>query len=229
MRTSILPSLHVYLCTAQLDHQTTRPHGGIAINLAPSPPLITSFLLPCTVLCLSLVSFYQPPHMLCWHVACCVYQLVNARCTAADKDQKDITNNRLLTGERDTQVPPRKAPHYLTPSTSFICPALILICYCCQIPPLSSHQNHEAAPQQDPHTALPFFIIIIIIITILLRLWINSTIENTSMFSYCWSQAWIKGEGCVRNDICHKVFAKSNMQIIRNEISIPDWSWSGCQ
>ncbi|CAN9498147.1 unnamed protein product [Ophioblennius macclurei] len=31
-------------------------------------------------------------------------KLVNARCTAADKDQKDITNNRLLTGERDTQV-----------------------------------------------------------------------------------------------------------------------------
>eukprot|EP00064_Thunnus_orientalis_P017246 superscaffoldBa00003616_g17326 len=31
-------------------------------------------------------------------------RLVNARCTAADKDQKDITNNRLLTGERDTQV-----------------------------------------------------------------------------------------------------------------------------
>ncbi|KAA8579540.1 hypothetical protein FQN60_006633 [Etheostoma spectabile] len=30
-------------------------------------------------------------------------KLVNARCTAADKDQKDITNNRLLTGERDTQ------------------------------------------------------------------------------------------------------------------------------
>ncbi|XP_051798116.1 neurobeachin-like protein 1 isoform X1 [Acanthochromis polyacanthus] len=31
-------------------------------------------------------------------------KLVNARCTAADKDQKDITNNRLLTGERDSQV-----------------------------------------------------------------------------------------------------------------------------
>nr|XP_020489803.1 neurobeachin-like protein 1 isoform X1 [Labrus bergylta] len=31
-------------------------------------------------------------------------KLVNARCTAADKDQKDITNNMLLTGERDTQV-----------------------------------------------------------------------------------------------------------------------------
>ncbi|XP_010789695.1 neurobeachin-like protein 1 [Notothenia coriiceps] len=31
-------------------------------------------------------------------------KLVNARCTAADKDQKDITNNRLQTGERDTQV-----------------------------------------------------------------------------------------------------------------------------
>ncbi|XP_049608212.1 neurobeachin-like protein 1 isoform X1 [Syngnathus scovelli] len=31
-------------------------------------------------------------------------KLVNARCTAADKDQKDITNNRLLTGGRDTQV-----------------------------------------------------------------------------------------------------------------------------
>ncbi|XP_057674721.1 neurobeachin-like protein 1 isoform X1 [Corythoichthys intestinalis] len=31
-------------------------------------------------------------------------KLVNARCTAADKDQKDITNNRLLTGETDTQV-----------------------------------------------------------------------------------------------------------------------------
>ncbi|KAM8904058.1 neurobeachin-like protein 1 isoform 2-T3 [Spinachia spinachia] len=31
-------------------------------------------------------------------------KLVNARCTAADKDQKDITNNRLLTRERDTQV-----------------------------------------------------------------------------------------------------------------------------
>ncbi|XP_034461449.1 neurobeachin-like protein 1 isoform X1 [Hippoglossus hippoglossus] len=31
-------------------------------------------------------------------------KLVNARCTAADKDQKDITNNRLLTAERDTQV-----------------------------------------------------------------------------------------------------------------------------
>lgn len=39
---------------------------------------------------------------------CC--QLVNARCTAADKDQKDITNNRLQTGERDTQVLPRKSP-----------------------------------------------------------------------------------------------------------------------
>nr|XP_057907467.1 neurobeachin-like protein 1 isoform X2 [Doryrhamphus excisus] len=31
-------------------------------------------------------------------------KLVNARCTAADKDQKDITNNRLLTRDRDTQV-----------------------------------------------------------------------------------------------------------------------------
>lgn len=41
---------------------------------------------------------------------CC--QLVNARCTTADKDQKDITNNRLQTGERDTQVLPRKS---LTP------------------------------------------------------------------------------------------------------------------
>ncbi|XP_028319544.1 neurobeachin-like protein 1 isoform X2 [Gouania willdenowi] len=31
-------------------------------------------------------------------------KLVNARCTAADKDQKDKTNNRLLTGEGDAQV-----------------------------------------------------------------------------------------------------------------------------
>ncbi|XP_041835153.1 neurobeachin-like protein 1 isoform X2 [Melanotaenia boesemani] len=31
-------------------------------------------------------------------------KLVNARCTAPDKDQKDITNNRLQTGEGDTQV-----------------------------------------------------------------------------------------------------------------------------
>ncbi|KAM4537797.1 neurobeachin-like protein 1 isoform 2-T2 [Fundulus diaphanus] len=31
-------------------------------------------------------------------------KLVNARCTAEDKDQKDITNNRLQTGERDIQV-----------------------------------------------------------------------------------------------------------------------------
>nr|XP_046237948.1 neurobeachin-like protein 1 isoform X2 [Scatophagus argus] len=31
-------------------------------------------------------------------------KLVNVRCTAADKDQKDITNNMLLTGEGDTQV-----------------------------------------------------------------------------------------------------------------------------
>uniref|UniRef100_A0A2I4BEJ2 Neurobeachin-like protein 2 n=1 Tax=Austrofundulus limnaeus TaxID=52670 RepID=A0A2I4BEJ2_AUSLI len=31
-------------------------------------------------------------------------KLVNARCTAADKDQKDITNNRLQTGEGDAQV-----------------------------------------------------------------------------------------------------------------------------
>ncbi|RVE75339.1 hypothetical protein OJAV_G00015710 [Oryzias javanicus] len=31
-------------------------------------------------------------------------KLVNARCTAADKDQKDITNNMLQTGEGDTQV-----------------------------------------------------------------------------------------------------------------------------
>ncbi|XP_034031730.1 neurobeachin-like protein 1 isoform X2 [Thalassophryne amazonica] len=31
-------------------------------------------------------------------------KLVNTRCTAADKDQKDITNNRLLTGEADAQV-----------------------------------------------------------------------------------------------------------------------------
>lgn len=81
--------------------------------LLTSDPLLHLQHLPSprTILWLSLVSifsFYQPPHMLCWHVACCVCQLVNARCTAADKDQKDITNNRLLTGERDTQVPSRK-------------------------------------------------------------------------------------------------------------------------
>lgn len=56
----------------------------------------------------------------------CVCQLVNARCTAADKDQKDITNNMLLTGERDTQVPQGKH-HFI----KFI---HLPITYCCHIP-----------------------------------------------------------------------------------------------
>lgn len=92
-----------------------------AFNLSPSPQLTTSFLPPLhhplTLPRLHFLSLVNLPHMLCWHVACCVCQLVNARCTAADKDQKDITNNRLLTGERDTQVPPRKSPLQLTRST----------------------------------------------------------------------------------------------------------------
>lgn len=35
------------------------------------------------------------------------------------------------------------------------------------------------------------------------------------------------GEGCVRKGIQRKIFATSNMRIIRNMISIPDWSVPG--
>lgn len=117
----------------------------------PSPALSSDS--PLTPFSLSV----NPPflHMLCWHVACCVCQLVNARCTAADKDQKDITNNRLLTGERDTQVPPRKSPPQLTPSPHHppTCPL--------PSPAAKSHHLHltGATPQQDTCTALSQIII----------------------------------------------------------------------
>lgn len=107
--------------TARLDHQHASTQWPLlrvmAFNLSPPLLHLQHLSSRCTIPWLPLVSIlslYQPPHMLCWHVACCVCQLVNARCTAADKDQKDITNNRLLTGERDTQVPPRKPPPQLT-------------------------------------------------------------------------------------------------------------------
>lgn len=87
--------------------------------------------------------------MLCWHVACCLCQLVNARCTAADKDQKDITNNRLLTGERDTQVPQRK-PYRPSPDPLIICPPAPTCC--CQVPSPSPYS--AATLQQDSHSSL---------------------------------------------------------------------------
>lgn len=124
-----------------------------AFNLSPSPQLTTSFLPPLhhplTLPRLHFLSLVNLPHMLCWHVACCVCQLVNARCTAADKDQKDITNNRLLTGERDTQVPPRKSPLQLTRSTHPQYHPLTwpFALTCCQIPPPSPQQSHSTARQ----------------------------------------------------------------------------------
>lgn len=120
-------------------------HPLLHLQHLPCPPAPSSWL-PLV----SIFSFYQPPHMLCWQVACCVCQLVNARCTAADKDQKDITNNRLLTGERDTQVPPRK-PLLTSPNphTSTYLPLALTRC-----PPPSSHQSHMATPRQGTYTAL---------------------------------------------------------------------------
>ncbi len=152
-------TLHVYPPTARLAHQHAVTLLRVAAsNLSPSPPLTPSLLLPHHPLPLpSHLSSLSTPLMLCWRVACCVCQLVNARCTAADKDQKDLTNNRLLTGERDTQVPPRKPPPQLTwppPPHTFHPPT-------CSFPSPAAKfpRPHRATPQQDTDTAL-FHIII---------------------------------------------------------------------
>lgn len=98
---------------------------AMAFNLSPYPSLynIPPLHSPLTIPCVHFLAVFNPSvHMLCWHFACCLCQLVNARCTAADKDQKDITNNRLLTGERDTQVPLRKSPLYPAIPSPAVCP-----------------------------------------------------------------------------------------------------------
>lgn len=100
-----------------------------AFNLSPYPSLynIPPLHSPLTIPCVHFLAVFNPSvHMLCWHIACYVCQLVNARCTAADKDQKDITNNRLLTGERDTQVPLRKSPLFPTIPSPAVCPTTII-------------------------------------------------------------------------------------------------------
>lgn len=98
-------------------HRATPCRGSRLLSSHPLLHLQHPSLALCSDYPSSPFSFFLNPslHVPCWHVACCVCQLVNARCTAADKDQKDITNNRLLTGERDTQVPPRESPPQLTP------------------------------------------------------------------------------------------------------------------
>lgn len=116
----------------RLDHSHSLPQWPalrvIAFNLLPYPSLYNippSLHSPLTILCVHFLAVFNPSvHMLCWHIACCVCQLVNARCTAADKDQKDITNNRLLTGERDTQVPLRKSP--LSQPSPAVCPTTLI-------------------------------------------------------------------------------------------------------
>lgn len=99
-----------------------------AFNLSPYPSLynIPPLHSPLTILCVHVLVVFNPSVHMLWHIACCVCQLVNARCTAADKDQKDITNNRLLTGERDTQVPLRKSPLYSTIPSPAVCPTTLM-------------------------------------------------------------------------------------------------------
>lgn len=102
--------------TARLEHQHASTQWPLPCWRATAFSLLSSPLLT------------PPPHRSSPHavltcrpvviVVVVVCQLVNARCTAADKDQKDITNNRLLTGERDTQVPPRNHPLPSLPSFS---------------------------------------------------------------------------------------------------------------